>query len=142
MGYTSLHAVKESTNYLCKAWVHKDDICMGFILLIIHQYLLLTHYFRIIQLNLRDRDNLRTKDRRPIPKVSFDYITVLFSMQEPVEDGSPSAETCFDTERSACPQAAAFLSRRTRITPPTYVYTPFVSDLVLAKSVAVGKTPR
>ena len=59
-----------------------------------------------------------------------------------LEDGSPSAETCFDTERSACPQAAAFLSRRTRITPSTYVYTSFVSDLVLAKSVAVGKTPR
>ena len=59
-----------------------------------------------------------------------------------LEDSSPSEETCFDTERSACPQAAAFLGRRTRITPPTYVYTPFVSDLVLAKSVAVGKTPR
>ena len=59
-----------------------------------------------------------------------------------LEDGSPSAETCFDTEQSACPQAAAFLSQRTRITPPTYVYTSFVSDLVLAKSVAVGKTPR
>ena len=26
--------------------------------------------------------------------------------------------------------------------PSTYVYTSFVSDLVLAKSVAVGKTPR
>ena len=59
-----------------------------------------------------------------------------------LEDSGPSAETCFDTERSACPQAAAFLSRRTHITPSTYVYTPFVSDLVLAKSVAVGKTPR
>ena len=56
-----------------------------------------------------------------------------------LEDSSPNAETCLDTERSACPQAAAFLSRRTRITPPTYVY---VSDLVLAKSVVVGKTPR
>ena len=31
----------------------------------------LKHYLRIVQLNLRDRDNLRTKDRRPIPKVSF-----------------------------------------------------------------------
>ena len=30
----------------------------------------------------------------------------------------------------------------TRITPSTHVYTPFVSDLVLAKSVAVGKTAR
>ena len=59
-----------------------------------------------------------------------------------LEDSSPSAETCFDTERSACPQAAAFLSRSTRIMPPIYVYTPFVSDLVLAKSVAVSKTPR
>ena len=59
-----------------------------------------------------------------------------------LEDSSPSAETCFDTERSACPQAAAFLSRRTRITPPTYVYTPFVSELILVKSVAVGKTTR
>ena len=48
----------------------------------------------------------------------------------------------FDTERRACPQPAAFFSRRTRITPSTYVYTSFVSDLVLTKSVAVGKTPR
>ena len=44
-----------------------------------------------------------------------------------------SAEACFDMERSACSQAAAFLSRRTCITPSTYVYTSFVSDLVLAK---------
>ena len=51
-----------------------------------------------------------------------------------LEDGSPSADTCFDTERSACPQAAAFFSRRTRITPPNYVYTPFVSDLVYLQS--------
>ena len=36
----------------------------------------------------------------------------------------------------------AFLSRHTHITPSTYVYTPFASDLLLAKSVAVGKTPR
>ena len=59
-----------------------------------------------------------------------------------LEDSSPSAETCSDTERRACPQAAAFLNRRTGITPSTYVYTSFVSDLVLAKSVAVGKTPK
>ena len=59
-----------------------------------------------------------------------------------LEDGSPSAETCFDTERSAYPQAAAFHNRRTRITPATYVYTSFVSDLVLAKSITVCKTPR
>ena len=47
-----------------------------------------------------------------------------------------------DMERHTCPQPAAFFSRRTRITPSTYVYTSFVSDLVLAKSVAVGKMPR
>ena len=33
--------------------------------------LLLKHHSRIIQLNLRDRDNLRTRDKRPVPKVSF-----------------------------------------------------------------------
>ena len=33
--------------------------------------LLLKHYLRIIQLNLRNRDNLRTKDKRPVPKVSL-----------------------------------------------------------------------
>ena len=60
-----------------------------------------------------------------------------------VLDGSgPSAETGLDMERRACPQPAAFFSRRTRITPSTYVYTSLVSDLVLVKSVAVGKTPR
>ena len=48
----------------------------------------------------------------------------------------------FDTERCACPQPAAFLSRLPHITPSTYVYTSFVSDLVLVKSVAVGKMPR
>ena len=60
-----------------------------------------------------------------------------------VLDGSGrSAETCLDMERCACLQPAGFFSRRTHITPSTYVYTSFVSDLVLAKSVAVGKTPR
>ena len=59
-----------------------------------------------------------------------------------LEDSGPSADTYFDTKRRACPQPAAFLSRHTRITPSTYVYRSFVSDLVLAKSVAVGKTPR
>ena len=54
----------------------------------------------------------------------------------------PSADTCFGTERRACPQPAAFLSQCTCITPSTYVYTSFVRDLVLAKSVAVGKTVR
>ena len=33
--------------------------------------LLLKHYLRIIQFNLWDRDNLWTKDKRPVPKVSF-----------------------------------------------------------------------
>ena len=62
-------------------------------------------------------------------------LAIYFSV---LEDCDPSAETCLDTERRACPQSAAFFSRRTRITP---LYTSFVSDLVLAKSVAVGKTP-
>ena len=39
-------------------------------------------------------------------------------------------------------EPVAFFSRHTRITPSSYVYTSFVSNLVLAKSVAVGKTPR
>ena len=65
-------------------------------------------------------------------------LAICFSV---LEDSGPSAETCLDTERRACPQPAAFFSRRTRITPSTYVYTSFASDLVLAKSVAVGKTP-
>ena len=60
MAYTSPDAVKESTNYLCKAWVHKDDICMRFKVNFIH-YLIVK----------RDRDNLQTKDKRPVPKVSF-----------------------------------------------------------------------
>ena len=42
----------------------------------------------------------------------------------------------------ACPPPAAFLSQCTHITPSTYVYTFFVSYLVLTKSVAVGKTSR
>ena len=55
-----------------------------------------------------------------------------------------SADTYVLTaERHAqCPQLAAFLSRHIRIKPSIYVYTSFVSDLVLAKSIAVGKTPR
>ena len=59
-----------------------------------------------------------------------------------LEDSGPSADTYFDTERRACPQPAAFLSQRTHIMSSTYVYTSFVNDLVLAKSVAVGKTQR
>ena len=73
--YTSPDAVKQSTNsfIVCKAWVLEDDICIGFkfILLIIYHYIYIKHYLRIIQLNLQDRDNLRTKDKRPVPKVSF-----------------------------------------------------------------------
>ena len=53
------------------------------------------------------------------------------------EDSGLSAETCSDTEQRACPQAASFLSQCMHITPSTYVYTSFVSDLVL---VAIGKT--
>ena len=66
-------------------------------------------------------------------------LAICFSI---LEDSGPSAETCLDTKRRACPQPADFFSRRTRIMPSTYVYTSFVSDLVLAKSVAAGKTPR
>ena len=44
------------------------------------------------------------------------------------------------TERQTCPQPAAFLSRPTHIIPSTYVYTSFVSDLILEKTVVVGKT--
>ena len=47
-----------------------------------------------------------------------------------------------DTEQRTCPQPAAFLSQRTRITPSAYVYTSFASNLVLAKTIAVGKTQR
>ena len=52
-----------------------------------------------------------------------------------------SIETHFDMERHAFHQPAAFLSRHAHITPSTYVYTTFFSDLVLAKFVAVGKMP-
>ena len=79
---------------------------------------------------------LNSLDNLYIPTSS---LAICFSV---LEDSGSSAETCFDTERRACPQPAAFFSRRTRITPSTYVYTSFVSDLVLAKSVAIGKTPR
>ena len=79
---------------------------------------------------------LNGSDNLYIPTSNF---AICFSV---LEDSGPSAETCLDTERRACPQPAAFFSRRTRITPSTYVYTSFVSDLVLTKSVAVGKTPR
>ena len=86
--------------------------------------------------NMRSEPGLNGLDNLYIPTSS---LAICFFV---LEDGSPSAETCFDTERSACPQAAAFLSQRTRIMPSTYVYTSFVSNLVLEKSVAVGKTPR
>ena len=47
----------------------------------------------------------------------------------------------FDMEQCTCSQPPAFLSQRTCITPSTYIYTLFVSHLVLAKSI-VGKTSR
>ena len=65
-----------------------------------------------------------------------------FSPGSELEDSGPSVDTYFDTERRDYPQSAAFFSRRTSITPSTYGYTSFGSDLVLAKSVAVGKTPK
>ena len=48
------------------------------------------------------------------------------------KDSGPSADTYLDTEQRTCCQPAAFLSRRTCITLSTYVYTSFVSHLVLA----------
>ena len=75
---------------------------------------------------LNDLDNLY------IPTSS---LAICFSV---LEDSGPSAETCLDTERRTCSQPTAFFSRCTRVTP----YTSLVSDLVLAKSVAVSKTPR
>ena len=36
------------------------------------------------------------------------------------EDSGPSADTYFDAKRLTCPQPAAFLSRRTCITPSTH----------------------
>ena len=55
-----------------------------------------------------------------------------------LDDSGPSADSYFDTEQRTCPQPAAFLSRRTCITPSTYVYTSFISDLALMKFIAVG----
>ena len=86
------------------------------------------------------------KDGETDGKATCRYVQVIYAVQplalSLLEDSGPNADTYFDTERRACPQPAAFFSRRTRITPSTYVYTSFVSDLVLAKSVAVGKSPR
>ena len=49
----------------------------------------------------------------------------------------------FDTRQRACPQPAAFLTDQcTCIMPSTYIYTSFVSNSVLAKSVAVSKMPK
>ena len=66
----------------------------------------------------------------------------MYKLSKLFYDSGPSADTYFDMERCACPQPAAFLSRRRCITPSTYVYTSFVSDLAVAKFVAVGKTSR
>ena len=61
--------------------------------------LLLKHHFRIIQLNLRDRDNLQTKDKRPVPKVSFvwkfDCIAdcELVDMRRPWSEGNRRSST-------------------------------------------------
>ena len=50
--------------------------------------------------------------------------------------------TCFDAMRCACAQLFAFTipyGQCTRKMPPTYAYTSFISDLVLAKLEAVSK---
>ena len=46
------------------------------------------------------------------------------------------------SKRSNSKALALSLCQRTRMTPSTYVYTSFVSNLVLVKSVTVAKTPR
>ena len=71
----------------------------------------------------------------------------MYKLPKPFSSGyeppsGPGAHTYFDTKRRACPEPAAFFSQRTRITASVYVYTSFVSDLVLSKSVAVGRTSR
>ena len=53
-----------------------------------------------------------------------------------LNDSGPSVNTSFDTERCACPQPAALpisftQCTCTHITPSTYVYTSFISDLIL-----------
>ena len=79
---------------------------------IIYPYiLLLKHYLRIIQLNLRDRDNLRTKDKRPVPKVSFvrrfdckvGRLCVSGRERDEREGGSPAWITCVMTPVSLHP---------------------------------------
>ena len=58
--YVKLGSIK-----MIYAWDFKS------ILLIIYPYIIMkTHYLRIAQLNLRDRDNFRTKNKRPVPMQS------------------------------------------------------------------------
>ena len=71
--------------------------------------------------------------------IAISSLAVCFSV---LAESGQSAETSFDMEQRACPQPAAFLSQHTCITPSTYIYTSFISDWVLAISVAVGKMPR
>ena len=78
----------------------------------------------------------------PARAITTTSLTICFFV---LDDSGSSADTCFDTEQPACPQPAAFpiqFSQHTHKTPSTYVYTSFVSDLVLAKFKAVGKTSR
>ena len=66
------------------------------------------------------------------PVADFDGCLVLHRDLLPFAEGEwkvlsyilsgPSADTCFGTERHACPQPAVFLSQCTCITPSTYVY--------------------
>ena len=60
-------------------------------------------------------------------------------------DSDLSADTCFDMEQRACPHPATFpipFSQRTHIVPSTYIYTSFISNLELVKSVVFGKASR
>ena len=67
-------------------------------------------------------------------------ITICFFV---FDDYGLSADTCFNTKRCTCPQATAFLTpTHTCIMPSTYAYLSFVSNMILVKPVAVGKTSR
>ena len=77
----------------------------------------------------RGLDNLYTPTSR---------LAICFSV---LDDSDLSADTCFKHGAMHLP-SAAFFSQCTLITPSTYVWTSFVSDLVLVKSIVICKTSR
>ena len=84
-----------------------------------------------------------TKDEETDAKASCMYVLALALSL--LDVSVLSADTCFDMEQHTCPQPFAFpilFNQCTRIMPSTNVHTSFVTDLVLAKSVAVCKTSR